>query len=170
MAYTGVFPNEVSVFVAPAGTNGSSVTVANQIVGEITNWKINGGAISKDLVNVFGGQLDIRKPREMLEISFDIYVNNAYASSLDRWSTYAASDGTSSSLPVQKAVFISGLSNGKWITYAANYADVTTSDFEQAADDALKATITMKVVPVSTLGVANIKSSQLAYSTAYFTW
>lgn len=170
MAYTSVFPNEVSIYVAPAGTNGSSVTAAHQIVGEVTNWKVTGGGIAKDLVNVFGGQLDIRKPREMIEISFDIYSNNTFNSSLERWAIASASDGTSASLPVPKAVFISSLSNSKYMTYAVNYADVTVSDVEQAADDAMKVTVTMKVVPVSTLGVANLKSSSLIYSNAYFNW
>lgn len=170
MAYTGIFPNEVSIFIAPAGTNGSAVTVAHKIVGEITNWKVSGGAISKDLVNVFGGQLDIRKPREMIEVSFDVYSNNIGTSMLDRWEIYSGSDGTSISLPVQKAIFISALTNSNWMTYAVNYADVTVSDVEQASDDALKQTITFKVVPISTLGVANLKSSSLAYSTAFFTW
>jgi hypothetical protein len=170
MAYTAIFPNEVSIFIQAAGTNGSALTVADKIVGEITNWKVSGGAISKDLVNVFGGQLDIRKPREMIEVSFDVYSNNLYTSALTRWESYTGSDGTTSTLPVQKVIFISAISNGNWMTYAVNYADVTTSDIEQAADDAIKQTITFKVVPLSTLGVANLKSSALAYSTSYFNW
>jgi hypothetical protein len=170
MAYTAVFPNEVSIFIQAAATNGSALVAGDKVVGEITNWKVNGGAIAKDLVNVFGGQLDIRKPREMIEISFDIYANNLYTSALQRWHTYNMSDGTSASLPVQKAVFLSALSNGNWQTFAFNYADVTTSDIEQASDEALKQTITMKIVPQSTLGVANMKSSTLAYSTSFFNW
>jgi hypothetical protein len=170
MAYTGIFPNEVSIFIQAAGTNGSALTAADKIVGEITNWKVSGGAISKDLVNVFGGQLDIRKPREMVEVSFDVYSTNVATSALSRWATYKGLDGTSATLPPQKVVFISGISGGNWMTYAVNYADVTVSDVEQAADDAIKQTITFKVVPLSTLGVANLKSSALAYSATYFNW
>lgn len=170
MAYTAVFPNEVSIFIQAANTNGSALVAGDKVIGEITNWKINGGSIAKDLVNVFGGQLDIRKPREMIEISFDIYANNLYTSALQRWHTANMSDGTSASLPVQKTVFLSAYSNSNWQTFAFNYADVTTSDIEQAADEALKQTITLKVVPVSTLGVANMKSSTLAYSTSFFNW
>ena len=171
MAYTSVFPNETTVFIAAANTNGSALsTTTDKVAGEITNWKVSGGMISKDLVNVFGGQLDIRKPREMIEVSFDLYCNNTASSILGRWATMGMSDGTSASLPVQKAIFLSSLSNGNWLTTAANYADITTSDVEMAADDALKITITFKVVPLSTLGSAYLKSSALAYSTSFFNW
>ena len=170
MTYTGVFPNETNIFIQSANVNGSALVAGDKIIGEITNWKVNGGAISKDLVNVFGGQLDIRKPREMVEVSFDIYTSNLYSSTVDRWNSYNFSDGTSSSLPIQKSIFISSLSNSLWRTIAVNYADITTSEPEMAADDALKFSVTFKVVPLSTLGVANLKSSSLAYSTNFFNW
>lgn len=170
MAYTGVFPNETSIYIVAAGTVGSAATAADKIVGEITNWKINGGSISKDLTNVFGGQLDIRKPREMIEVSFDVYTSNLSTSAIDRWKSYDMSDGTSASLPTQKAIFITSISNGVWRTLGVNYADIVTSEPEMAADDALKFTISFKAVPLSTLGVANLKSSALAISTSYFGW
>jgi hypothetical protein len=170
MAYTGVFPNEVGVYIVASGTNGSALTAANKVAGEITNVKVSGLEQPKDMVPVIGGMVDKRTPRTIGEISFDVIANNTATSTIDRWLTYKFPTGVSTDVTVQKAVFISALSNGTNWTLACNNADVTVGDTELAADDMMKFSVTMKFSAQTTTGSANLRTSSLAYSNSFFNW
>ena len=170
MAYTAIFPNETSIFIVPAGTNGASLATSDKIVGEISTWKSSGLERQKDLINVFGGQVDKRAPITLGEISFDVIISNTASSTLDRWDKLKFSGGTSADAPVQYAVFLSSLSGGNWKTLAANNADVTVVDTNFDADDLMKKSVTLKFAGLTSLGVANLRTSALAYSTAFFAW
>ncbi len=166
----GVFPNETSIFIVAADVNGSAVTTASKIVGEIKDFKISGLEQENDYKNLFGGQLEIEKPRSNGEVSFSISVANTAASVLDRWDNYKFPTGKSTDETSNQAVFISHLSNGIWKTVAINNAKVTTLDTEMNADEELTKSITLKFAAVTPLGVANLRTSALAYSTTFFNW
>lgn len=170
MAYTGIFPNETSIYIVSAGTNGSALASSDKVVGEITNFKHSGLELQKDLVNVIGGQVDKRMPRTMGEVSFDVIVNNTSAATLGRWDLLKFATGLGTDLPAQKAIFVSFLSNGVYDTMAFNNCDVTVGDTELSADDMLKKSVTFKFSSMTPLGVANIRTSTLVPSSAFFNW
>lgn len=170
MASTGIFPNETSIYIVAAGTNGSALASSDLVKGEVTNVKITGLEQPKEVVNVIGGQVDKRLPRTMGELSFDVIVSNSSAATIARWDLMKYSTGLSTDVPVSKAVFIQFLSNSIYDTMGINNADVTIGETEMAADDMLKKSVTLKFTPVTTLGVANLRTSSVASSSSFFNW
>ena len=51
-----------------------------------------------------------------------------------------------------------------------NNASVSTSETTLAADDMLRKTVTLQFTPETPLGVANLRTSALASSVAFFNW
>jgi hypothetical protein len=166
----GVFQDEVYIFIAPANTNGSAITASHRISGEISNFSIGGLEQEREYKQLFGGQLDIEKPRSEGTISFDISVANTFASTFDRWDLYNYPTGRSTDDPEGKAIFISALSNGVWKTVAVNNAKVTSLETEHSADAEMTKSVTFSYAATTALGVANLKTSALAYSVAFFNW
>jgi hypothetical protein len=166
----GVFQNDVSIFIAPAGTNGSAVTVAHKIAGEISNFKVSGLEQENDYKQLFGGQLEIEKPRSPGTVSFDVSVSGLAASTLDRWDLYKFPTGLSTDETANKAIFIASLVDGVWKTVAINNARITTLDTEHSADGELTKSATFSFAASTALGAANLKTSALAYSVAFFAW
>lgn len=166
----GVFPNETSIYIVAAGTNGSALTAADLVKGEITNVSISGLDRSKESIPVVGGFVDKQNPRSQGEVSFDVIINNTFASSLERWDLYQFPNGTSADEPQDKAIFLTSLSGSLWKTIAVNNASVSTSETTLAADDMLRKTVTLQFTPETPLGVANLRTSALATSSAFFNW
>jgi hypothetical protein len=167
----GVFPNEVSIYIAPADTDGSSLTAAHMVVGEITNLSLSGGAQDIESIPVIGGFVDKEMPREQFEVSFDVIVSNTAASTLDRWDTYKyGSTGASTGESDNKAIFLAADTGTQAKTLAMNNCRAVTWEPELAADDMLRGSMTFKFSPETSLGAANLKTSALAPSVAFFSW
>jgi hypothetical protein len=166
----GVFPNETSIYIVAANTNGSALTVANKIVGEITNWSKSGGDQEIESVPVIGGFVDKESPRNQIELSFDVIIQNTTASTLDRYDDYFNAGGLSTAEGADKAIFIEHTTGSLKKTFAFNNCRAVTWEPEMAADDMLKGSITFKLSPTTALGVANVKTSALASSVAFFNW
>jgi hypothetical protein len=169
----GVFPSETSIFIVAAGVNGSALTAADKVVGEVTEWNLSGGEKDIESIPVIGGFVNKENPRSQFEVSFDVIIQNTAASTLDRWDTYKyGTTGTSANEGSAKAIFISSLTNGStsWKTFAANNCEAVTWEPTMAADDMLRGTLTFKFAPTTELGVANLRTSALAYSTSFFNW
>lgn len=169
----GILRNEVSIFIVAAGTNGSALTAADKVVGEITNWKLSGGGRDVESIPVFGGFVDLEKPQEIFEFSADIIVQNTVASTLDRYDIYKfGTGGTSATEGTDRAIFISALTNNNtvWKTFAFNNCNPFTWEPEHSADDLVRGTMSFKFSPTTALGVANLRTSALAYSTSFFNW
>ncbi len=167
----GVFPSETLIFIADADTAGSAGAVAaNGIVGEIRNFKVSGMEQENEVKNVFGGQIEIEKPRTKGEISFDISVSNAYASSLERWDLMKFPTGTSADETVGKAVFIQHSTGGKYLSIAINNAKTEVGETEMNADEELTKSVTLRFNAVTEAGVANLRTSAVAASTGFFVW
>lgn len=166
----GVFPNETYIYIVNANTNGSALATSDMVVGEIRDFKISGLEQENDYKNLFGGQLEIEKPRGNGEVSFSISVSNTAVSTLDRWDNYKFPTGKSSDETANKAIFISHLSNGLWKTVAVNNARITTLDTEMNADEELMKSVTFKFAATTPLGVSNLKTSSVQYTNAFFNW
>jgi len=161
----GVFPNETTIYIVAANTNASSLASSDAVKGEISSWSQSGFGQKSDYKNLFGGQLEIEKPREAGEMSFDVSVNNAAASTLDRWDTYNFSDGTSASETQNKMVYIGHYTGGKLKVLALNNVRVTTGDTEMNADEELMKSVTLECASTTPLGTANLRTSTIAGST-----
>lgn len=171
MATTGIFPNETTIYIVPSGTAGSALATSDKVIGEVTNVKISGLEQAKEVVNVIGGQVDKRTPRTAGEVSFDVIVNNTNAATIARWDLLRFATGLSTDISADKAVFLQFLSNSIYDTIAVNNAAVTVGDTEIAADDMLKKSVTLKFMPITTTGSANLRTSAVAASSAFFnTW
>ena len=172
----GIQPNQTRIYIAPVDTNGADLSPSQMVVGEIENWKYSGGDVESEAVPVFGNGvttafLDKEKPPEQIELSFDIYVNNTAASTLDRWDIYRFGEGgTSATKGLPKSIFIESLTGGKVKTRGMNNCKAVTWEVSQQADDFLKGTLTFKFTPTTSAAAANMKTSSLAASSAFFNW
>jgi hypothetical protein len=167
----GVFPSETSIYIVANNTNGSALTDAGKIVGEITNWSKSGGEQEIEAIPVIGGFVDKESPRSQMELSFDVIVSNTASSTLDRYDTfYMGSGGTSAGESSPYSIFITSTNGTTHKTFAFNNCRAVTWEPEMAADDMLRGTITFKLSPTTPLGVANLRSSALAASVSFFNW
>lgn len=166
----GVFPNETSIYIVAKDTNGSALTDAGKIVGEITNWNRSGGEQEIESIPVIGGFVDKESPRSQFEVSFDVIVSNTHASTLDRYDNFYMAGGTSAGESTEHSIFITSATGGGYKTIAFNNCRAVTWEPEMAADDMLRGTITFKFSPTTPLGVANLRSSALIHSNTFFNW
>jgi hypothetical protein len=167
----GVFQNDVSIYIGAADTVGSAVASAtNKIVGEISNFSIGGLDQENDYKQLFGGQLEIEKPRSNGTVTFDVSVSNVATSAFDRWDLYQFPTGLSSEETANKCIVIAAISNGIWKTIAINNARITSLETEHSADGELTKSVTFSFAATTPLGVANLKTSTLAPSTSYWSW
>ena len=167
----GVFPNETSIYIVAKDTAGSALTDANKIVGEITSWKRSGGESEVESIPVIGGFVDKESPRSQIEISFDVIVSNANASTLDRSDKYWMGDtGSITGESAERAIFIEHSTGGLAKTFAANNCKAVTWEPGMEADDMLRGTISFKFSPTTPLGTSNLKTSALSASSSFFNW
>lgn len=161
----GVFPNETSIYIVAANTDGSALTANDKVVGEIRNFKISGLEQEDDLKNVFGGQISIEKPRTKGEISFDVSVQNTAASTLDRWDALKFPNGLSSDETGIKMVYISHYSNSLLKFLAMNNCRCEVSETTMNADEELMKSVTLRFNAVTPLGTANLRTSTISGTT-----
>jgi hypothetical protein len=166
----GIFPNETTVYIVNANVNGSALATSDRVIGEITNWTQSGMDRETESIPVIGGFVDKEQPRSQGEISFDIIVANTSTTTLDRWNNMAMSTGKSDAEPVDKAVFIYATNGTTSTTLGINNANITSMERKMDADDMLRFSITMKFSPTTSLGVSNLRTSSVAYSSSFFTW
>lgn len=174
----GLQSSNTRIYVVASGTNGSSLTAADMIVGEIENWSLSGGQQDVETVPVFGNgstlaYLNKEKPREQFEVSFDVYISDAASSTLDRWDIYKFGSGPCSSATEgsTRAIFIESTTDGtKFKTIAMNNCQAVTWEPGQAADDFMKGTMTFKFSPTTSASAANLKTSALQSTNSYFNW
>ena len=161
----GIQANETAIYIVDADVNASALKATDKIKGEIENWSISGGAQEVESVPTFGDGtttafLDKEKPREQFEVSFDVYVNNASTTSLDRWDKYKYGAGlTSATEGTAKAIFIESKSGSLYKSTGMNNCRAVTWEPSQSADDFLKGTITFKFSPTTSSSAANLMTS-----------
>jgi hypothetical protein len=162
----GVFPTETSIYIVAANTNASALSTTDKISGEISNFELSGLNIDPEYKNLFGGQLEIVKPRGEGELTFDISVSNTVASSFHRWSNMDfPTTGTSIDTPASKMVYISFYSNSLLNVLALNNAKVTTHDTSMSAEEELQKSVTLKFAYMTPLGTANVRASTVSGTT-----
>jgi hypothetical protein len=164
----GIQPSETKIYIVAADTNASSLASSDVISGEIENWSLTGGEQEIEAVPVFGDGtttafLDKEKPRSQFEVSFDVYINDTSAATVDRWDIYKFGTGlTSATEGASKAIFISSTTGTSSKSYGFNNCRAVTWEPGQASDDFMKGTITFKFSPTTSASVANLQTSAVA--------
>ena len=116
---------------------------------EVTNFGKGGGATDFDTEPVFGGFVDLRKPQEQIELTFDIILRHGTAK---RWYDLTTS-GTKYMVVVQNV----DPSGTLYYWEAYNNARVINLEGEFSADDNWRGTLTLKLSPATAEGVTNIQ-------------
>ena len=169
---TAINRDMVSIYIVPADTDGSDLASSDIIKGEITSHNLTGGTQDVESVPAFGGFIDKEKPREQFEISMDVVPKiSAVAGETDRWDIYKyGATGASSGQGGDYAIFIAAVDGSNYKTTAINNARVTSWEPSHSADDNSAGSITFKFSPEDGVGAANLKTSALIHTDAYFTW
>jgi len=124
------------------GTDLLSGEPSNRYEASVTNIDVSGGAKDIDSIATFGGFLDKGKPREQLEISFDVIIrlDSSDATVATQWDSL--NDGGAT----KRVVAIQGGDGTKGFYWNAfNNASVINFDKEFAAEDEWKGTINLKL-------------------------
>jgi hypothetical protein len=170
MADTSINKDNVTIYVAAADVDGSSLASSNSVVGEITSVSWSGLEPQRETVNVYGGQVRKKQPRTDYEVSMEVLLSGASATTIERWQKLFMSDGTSTSDPVNSMIMIEALKGSVYDSTGFNNAEITTLSFDAPADDSVTMSLTFTGSSTSELGAANVKSSALVHSSAFFSW
>jgi len=154
--------NKVNISIVDADTNASALASSDIVEGEIKTYNKSGGAQDIESDPVFGGYVDKEKPREQVEVSFEIIPKIGTDS--DRWDsmTYAL-DGTgvytmadsTSTLPSNKAIFIEAADGSNYKSMGFNNCNISVLDMEHSADDNRTYNMTLKFSPTNDSNVSN---------------
>ena len=137
--------DKVKIYIGPAGSYAGNLGTEYQ--AEITSFKSSGGSTDYDSTAVFGGFIDVKKPTEQIELSYDLILrfgnpkkwHDLLQDSTKKTITIEATDGT----------------NYYWESY--NNCRSVSFDRDFSADDAWKGTITFKLSPTDANGITNIQ-------------
>lgn len=163
----------VTIYIAPVNTNGSALTASTHIVnGEITSHNLTGGNQDEESVPAFGGYITKRKPREQFELQMDVVPKlSATAGETDRWDLFKyGTSGASTGEASAYTIFITAVDGSNYKTSAFNNCKMTNWEPSHSADDNFGGTATWKFSPETNTGAANLKTSALVHTNAFFTW
>ena len=168
---TAINRDMVSIYIASSSdVNGSALaTTTYKIDGEITSHNLSGGTQDIESVAAFGGFIDKEKPREQFEISMDVVPK--IDANADRWDIFKyGAGGLSSGQGSDCTLCIQAANGTDFKTTMINNARATSWEPSHSADDNSSGTITFKFSPEDDAGAANLKTSALAASVAFFNW
>ena len=164
----------VTIAIVNTATNGSALTATDWISGEIKSYTKSGGDKDVESDPHFGGDVSKEKPRNQIEVSFEVTPST---SDLTKWDAIAYGSAVvgsdtiylSSVDPTDKAVFIQVAEGAVFQTFAFDNANVTMLDMEHNADDNMTKTLNLKLSSENESGRANLAISLLA-ATAMPAW
>lgn len=167
-----IYREDVKIYIAAANTNGSALASSNIVAGEITSHGFSGGNRERTSDPAFGGYIQTRSPRGDFELTMDIAPKlSGTASTDDRWDLYKfGTTGLSTGEEQALAIFIQRNNGSSYKTTAFNNAYVTSWEPSHDAGEYEKGSVTFTIAPETDTGAANIKTSALAASTAFFAW
>jgi hypothetical protein len=168
-----IFPNETAIYIAPAGTAGSALVASQLVTTEIESYNVSGGSKEIESKPLFGNAfLDVEKPREQYEISFDVVVT--YENAI-RWESIlmngSATIAESKNEPASKRIFITstdGATSPKYKTMAMDNCRAVSFEPESTSDEYQKGTITFKFSPTDGDGLSNYKITSTIHTSADF--
>ena len=167
-----IYREDVKIYIVAADVNGSALASSDEVKGEITSHGFSGGNRERTSDPAFGGYIQTRSPRGDFEISMDIAPKlTGTASTDDRWDLMKfGSTGASTGEEGAYAIFIQRQNSSGSKTTAFNNAYVTSWEPSHDAGEYEQGSVTFTIAPETSLGAANIKTSALAASSAFFNW
>jgi hypothetical protein len=170
----GIFPDEATIYIAAANTNGSAlVSSSDAVTGEVSNFSETGGEQDIDSIPVFGGgNIDKENPRTQIEVSFDIEMQYAPDNGdVTKWDSFKYGTGlTSATQGSKKSIALQWYNGTNYYTRFYNNCQGVSWSPGSGADGNLKGTITFKASPTTTSGAANLKISAAAITSSVFNW
>lgn len=162
---TAICNSRVKLWIVPVDTPASTLaqtgtTSLAPITGEIQSYSKSGGDKDVETVSVFGGNVDKEKPRNQVELNFDIipdlgqlgrFEGFAYGKNADNKFVYSVD-------PSDLCVFIQAYDGTNYLSYGFNNCNVTMFDFDHSADDNRTATLNLKFSPTDSAGVSNLQA------------
>jgi len=164
----------VTIYVVSADVDGSDVASSDAVNGEITSHNLTGGNQDVESVPAFGGFIDKRKPREQFELQMEVIPKiSTTASITDRWDIFKyGTTGKSTGEAAAYAIFIEAYDTetSSYKTSGFNNCKMTNWEPSHDADDNMGGSATFKFSPETDTGAANLATSSLAKSDAFFNW
>lgn len=164
-----ILPEQTTIYIVDAGTAPSSGLTGNEVEAEVTNFSQSGGEEDVESRKVFGGgNIDLTKPREQLEITFDVILR--YGDDVTKWDSYIWGDTLKSSGDADKKdIYIEFTDGTLFYTRAYHNAKGINFDPDVAADDLVSGTINFKLSPTDADGneqfqVASTAASDLTWT------
>lgn len=167
-----ILPEQATIYIAPAGTAPSTAATSTYSVeAEVTNFSQSGGEEDVESRQVFGGgNIDLTKPRAQIEVSFDIILRYAAASTVTKWDAYIwGSTLKSSGNAAAQDIYIEFSDGTNYYTRAYHNAKGISFEPDVAADDLVSGTITFKLSPTDADGNENFQVSGAAASAISWT-
>jgi hypothetical protein len=165
-----ILPEHATIYIVANGTTPSALDSSDAVEAEVTNFSQSGGEEDVESRKVFGGgNIDLTKPREQIEVSFDIILRYG-SSTVTKWDSYIWGSTLKSSGDSPKTDIYIQFSDGGTEYYSRAYRAAKGITFEPdvAADDLFSGTITFKLSPTDADGKENHQVSSSAVST--LTW
>ena len=119
----------VTIYIAPADTDGSALASSDAVNGEITSHNLTGGNQDVESVPAFGGFIDKRKPREQFELQMEVVPKlSGTAAISDRWDIFkCGTTGKSTGEATAYAIFIEATDGTNYKTSALIITNLQTS-------------------------------------------
>lgn len=130
--------------------NADILSDTSKFEADVTGYNTSGGAQDFDSEAVFGGFIDLDKPEEATEISFDIIYRHGTA---QRWRDLKTGGA-------RHMVAIQNTRGTDYYWVAFNNVKVINLEDEFNADDNWRATITFKVSAKTAEGLSNFQSGE----------
>jgi len=164
----GIFPDEATMYIVSADTNGADLEATDLVTGEISNFSESGGEKDTESIAVFGGgNIDKESPRSQFEVSFDVQMQYSPAQGAStKWDAFKFGSGlTSATEGAAQAIYIQWSDGSSYYTRAYNNVKGVSFSPTSSADGNLTGTITFKLSPTTSDASANMQVVAAAAST-----
>ena len=168
---TAISRNKVKIWITTLGTAASTLVMTgtgalSPILGEIKSYARNGGEDQVESDAVFGGYVDMEKPKSQVELSFDVVPALETGS---RWDSLifgrdvATNVWTMATDSANKTIFIQyyDASAGSY-SWGFNNANAVSFTVDHNADDNAKGKFSFKFSPTNKNGVSNYMANTVA--------
>jgi hypothetical protein len=151
-----------STLLANTTFNGSNL---GYIAGQIRSYSKTGGEDQVDSQAVFGGFVDIEKPRSQFEMSFEIVPD--VDTNPDIWDAFIYGTNASgvyatNADAANKAIYIQATNSTNNKSWGMNNCNAVSFEFQHNADENQTGTLKFKFSPTDPNGIPNFMTKALA--------
>lgn len=165
--------SKVKIWIVASGTNASSLLASTTyngsnlgyIAGQIRSYSKSGGADEVESQAVFGGFVDIEKPRGQFEMQMEVVPD--IGTNPDIWDSfiYGTNAGgvyATNADAANKAIFIQAQDGTSYKSWGMNKCNAVDFEFSHNADENQTGTLRFKFSPTDENGIPNMISKSIA--------